>query len=275
VRIGAVPLTRHTKLEVQFMRIIRYSDGTVRYGILSDDGSIQPVLGGLFDGLAPYGARTHLDDVHLLSPLTPRSVIGVGLNYVQHAREVNKPVPTVPMLFMKPLGAVIGPEAPIVLPTEGGVVHFEAEVAVVIGKVARRVSEEDASGVIFGYTCGNDVSERVTQAKEMDQGCLLIGKGYDTFNPLGPAIVTGLDPEDIRIIARVNGETRQDSNTNDLVYSIRKLVSYISQAITLHPGDVIMSGTPQGVGEIHPGDVVEIEIPQVGVLRNGVIAEGQ
>jgi 2-keto-4-pentenoate hydratase/2-oxohepta-3-ene-1,7-dioic acid hydratase in catechol pathway len=255
------------------MRLVRYSDGTVRVGILADDGTIQPVLGGLFDGLAPWGAPTHVEKVQLLSPLDPRSIIGVGLNYVKHAREVNKPLPVVPMLFMKPVGATVGPETPIVLPREGGIVHFEAEVAVVIGRVARRISEEEAPAHILGVTCGNDVSERVIQGKEMDQGTLLIGKAYDSFNPLGPAIVTGLDPDDIDIIGRVNGEVRQRSNTSDLVYSIPKLVSYISQAFTLFPGDVIMTGTPEGVGPISDGDVVEIEIPQVGVLRNPVIAE--
>ncbi len=256
------------------MRIVRYSDGTVRHGILADDGGIQPVLGGLFDGLSPHGAPTHVDEVRLLAPLDPRSIYGVGLNYVQHAREVNKPLPSVPLLFMKPAGAAIGPQTPIVLPLEGGIVHFEAEVAVVIGRMARRVSEADAPDHILGYTCGNDVSERVIQGKEMDQGALLIGKAYDTFNPIGPAIVTGLDPDNIGIMARVNGEVRQNSNTDDLVFSIPKLVSYLSQAITLYPGDVIMSGTPQGVGPIEPGDVVEIEIPEAGILRNPVVAEG-
>lgn len=255
------------------MRVIRYHDGTVRHGILEDDGTIQPVLGGLFDGLKPYGPATYLDRVRLLSPLDPRSIYGVGLNYVKHAREVNKPLPTVPMLFMKPVSTVIGPMSPIVLPKEGGIVHFEAEVAVVIGRVARSVDERAAGECIFGYTCGNDVSERVIQGKEMDQGTLLVGKAFDTFNPLGPTIVTELDPENINIIGRVNGEVLQSSNTSDLVYSIRKLVSYLSQAITLYPGDVIMSGTPEGVGPIAPGDVVEIEIPEVGVLRNPVVAE--
>ncbi len=254
--------------------IVRYSDGTIRHGILAADGGIQPVLGGLFDGLAPFGAPTHLERVQLLAPLVPRSIIGVGLNYVQHAKEMNLPLPSVPMLFMKPVGAAIGPQTPIVMPREGGTVHFEAEVAVVIGRVARRVSEEDAVSHIFGYTCGNDVSERVIQNKEMAQGTLLVGKGYDTFNPLGPAIATDLDPANITILGRVNGETRQDSNTSDLVFSIPRLVSYLSQAMTLYPGDVIMSGTPQGVGPVQPGDVVEIEIPEVGVLRNPVSMEG-
>lgn len=256
------------------VRIVRYSDGTVRSGLLEQDGTIRPLAGSPFHSLEPFGRETSIADVQLLSPVAPRAIYGVGLNYVRHAREVDKPLPTTPMLFMKPTGAATGPGTPIVLPTEGGEVHFEAEVAVVIGRPARRVAEADATDYILGYTCGNDVSERVIQAREMDQGCLLVGKGFDTFNPLGPAIVTDLDPGNISIIGRVNGETRQSSNTSDLVFSIPKLVSYLSQAITLYPGDVIMSGTPEGVGQIHPGDVVEIEIPEAGVLRNPVVAEG-
>jgi 2-keto-4-pentenoate hydratase/2-oxohepta-3-ene-1,7-dioic acid hydratase in catechol pathway len=178
------------------------------------------------------------------------------------------------MLFMKPTSSIVGPGGPIFYPKEGKMVHFEAEVAVVIGRTARRVSEADATRYILGYTCGNDVSERVIQKAEMAQGCLVVSKGFDTFNPLGPAIETDLDPGNINIIGRVNGVERQNSNTSDLVFSIAKLVSYLSQAATLLPGDVIMTGTPSGVGPIVPGDTVEIEIPEVGILRNEVFAEG-
>ncbi len=250
------------------MRIIRYSDGTVRYGLLDDDGTIQPLAGPPFGGLAAFGRTVRRDDVQLLAPLEPRAIYGVGLNYVNHAREMNVALPEVPMLFMKPTGSAIGPGSPIVLPREGGIFHFEAEVAVVIGRIARRVPEDAAPGYILGYTCGNDVSERVIQGREMKQGCLLIGKAFDSFNPLGPSIVTDLDPGNITILGRVNGELKQSSNTSDLVYSVAQLVSYLSQAFTLYPGDVIMTGTPAGVGPVHPGDVVEIEIPEVGILRN-------
>lgn len=153
--------------------------------------------------------------------------------------------------------------------------HYEAELAVVIGKHARRVAPEDAAGVILGYTCANDISERVIQKEEMDQGCLLIGKGFDTFCPVGPVITTGLDPSDLRLEARLNGETRQSSSTSDLLFSVPQLVSYISQAISLRPGDVIITGTPSGVGEIASGDVMEIELEGVGVLRNPVIDESE
>ncbi len=256
------------------MRIVRYADPTIRYGILEKDGAIQPLLGTPFEGIHRYGKPTHLKNVKLLAPVEPRNTYGVGLNYVKHAQEVNAPLPAVPMLFMKPTSSIVGPEAAIVYPARDNVViHFEAEVVVVIGRTARRVPESKVGDYILGYTCGNDVSERVVQAAEMKQGCLVLGKSFDTFAPIGPAIQTDLDPGNIAILGRVNGKERQNSNTSDLVYSIPKLVSYLSDAITLHPGDIILTGTPSGIGPVSPGDVVEIEIPEVGVLRNPVVAE--
>ena len=255
------------------MRLVRYADTDIRHGILERDGAIRPLAGTSFDSFETAGKATHLDKVRLLAPVSPRNVYGAGLNYVKHAREVNQPLPSVPMLFMKPVTAISAPGAPIVYPRQAQNVHFEAEVAVVIGKGGRRIPEARAREHILGYTCGNDVSERVIQAAEMKQGCLVVGKGFDGFNPLGPAIETDLDPGSIDIIGRVNGVEKQRSNTSDLVYSIARLVAYLSDAITLQPGDVIMTGTPAGVGPIVPGDTVEIEIPQVGILRNPVVAE--
>jgi 2-keto-4-pentenoate hydratase/2-oxohepta-3-ene-1,7-dioic acid hydratase in catechol pathway len=255
------------------MRIVRYADGAIRYGLLAANGDIRPLVGSPFESFETAGPATHLDKVRLLAPVQPRNLYGVGLNYVKHAQEVKLPLPSVPMLFMKPTSTVIGPEAPILYPTAKPEknVHFEAEVAVIIARPTRRISEARALDCVLGFTCGNDVSERVIQSAEMKQGCLLVGKAYDSFNPLGPAIETDLEPGDIAILGRVNGVERQNSNTNDLVYSIRQLVAYLSDAFTLLPGDVIMTGTPSGVGPIVPGDVVEIEIPPVGVLRNPVI----
>jgi 2-keto-4-pentenoate hydratase/2-oxohepta-3-ene-1,7-dioic acid hydratase in catechol pathway len=168
---------------------------------------------------------------------------------------------------------VIGPGAPIVYPREGREVHYEAELAVVIGRRARRVPRERALDVVLGYTCANDVSERVIQRAEMDMGALVVGKGFDSFQPLGPWIATGLDPSDLRVQARLNGKTRQDSRTSDLLFDVPALIAYLSAAITLEPGDVIITGTPAGVGAMRPGDVVEIEVEGIGVLRNPVVAE--
>ena len=174
---------------------------------------------------------------------------------------------------MKPSTAVIGPEEPIIYPTQGEEVHYECELAVVIGKPARRVPKSQALDYVLGYTCGNDVSERTIQFAEMKTGCMLIGKGFDTFCPLGPCITTDLDPTNLDLSTRLNGEIRQDANTSDLIFPVADLVAYISEAFTLLPGDVIMTGTPEGIGPMSPGDTVEIEVEGVGTLRNSVVSE--
>jgi 2-keto-4-pentenoate hydratase/2-oxohepta-3-ene-1,7-dioic acid hydratase in catechol pathway len=245
-----------------------------RYGRLVGETEVEPVDGTPFDATVTAGRRVRVDSVRVLAPVAVRRVFGVGLNYVNHIRETGSRTPRIPMLFMKPDSAVIGPGAPVVYPREGQEVHYEAELAVVIGRRARRIAAADAAAVILGYTCANDISERVVQREEMGMGCLVVGKGFDSFCPLGPVIVTDLDPSDLRIRARVNGETRQDSSTADLLFDVPALVSYLSQAITLEPGDVIITGTPAGVGPIAPGDVMEVEIEGIGVLRNPVVAEG-
>ncbi|MCM0018670.1 MAG: fumarylacetoacetate hydrolase family protein [Tagaea sp.] len=254
-------------------RIVRYADPEPRHGLLARDGTIKPLAGSPFESLETSGPATHVERVRLLAPVRPRALYGAGLNYLGHAKEMGLSPPAYPMLFMKPPTAVIGPDAPIVYPREGRNVHFEAEIAVVIGKAGRRIPEARARDHILGFTCGNDVSEREIQAKEMKQGCLVLGKAFDGFNPLGPAIAIGLEPGKIDIVGRVNGIERQRSNSADLVYAIAALIAHLSSGITLRPGDVIMTGTPAGVGPIVPGDVVEIEIPEAGVLRNPVIAE--
>ena len=256
------------------MKILRYDTGSgPSFGVLGDGGEVRSLEGSPFGEFGVGSSVGDVDDLDLLPPVEPTKVIGVGLNYVSHIEEMNLTQPSFPMLFMKPLAAVVGPGAPIVYPTQGQQVEYEAELAVVIGKQARRVSEEDALDYVLGYTCGNDVSERVIQRAEMAMGALLVGKGFDTFNPLGPVVATGLDPTDLAVMARVNGVERQNANTSDLLFGVAELVSYISQALVLNPGDVIMSGTPAGVGPIVPGDEVEIEVEGVGVLRNPVVAE--
>jgi 2-keto-4-pentenoate hydratase/2-oxohepta-3-ene-1,7-dioic acid hydratase in catechol pathway len=174
---------------------------------------------------------------------------------------------------MKPSTAVIGPNESIVYPVDGEIIHFEGELCAVIGKTARHVPEARALDYVLGYTCGNDVSDRVLQRRESAFGCLFAGKGYDTFAPLGPAIVTGLDPSNLSIITRVNGQVRQNGNTADLLFPVPYLIAYLSRYLTLLPGDVIMTGTPAGVGPISVGDSIEIEIGSIGVLRNDVVAE--
>ena len=256
------------------MKIVRYrADDIINFGILEEDESIRELVGSPFDNLNPSGACAHLRDVQLLAPVEAPRIIGVGLNYAEHAREVGKELPTAPMLFMKPSTAAIGPNEAIVYPRQGKNVHYEAELAVVIGSPARRVPEARVLDHVLGYTCGNDVSERTIQFAEMQTGTMLIGKGFDTFCPLGPCITTDLDPGNLRVQARLNGEVKQDESTSDLIFSVPQLISYISAAFTMLPGDVIMTGTPSGVGPFVPGDVVEIEVEGIGTLRNPVVAE--
>ena len=256
------------------MKIVRYrADGIINFGIMEEDGTIRELVGTPFDSLNPSGSVTQLSDVHLLAPVEAPRIIGVGLNYAEHAREVGKELPTKPMLFMKPSTTAIGPDETIIYPRQGKNVHYEAELAVVIGSPARRVSEAKALDYVLGYTCGNDVSERTIQFAEMEMGAMLIGKGFDTFCPLGPCITTDLDPGNLQVQARLNGQVKQNERTSDLIFSVAELISYISAAFTMLPGDVIMTGTPSGVGPFVPGDVVEIEVEGIVTLRNPVVAE--
>lgn len=255
------------------MQIARYAiGGDIYYGIL-EGGALHRLAGSPFTSLERSGVTDRLEAAELLCPVPAPRIFGVGLNYVAHIQEMGAKTPETPLLFMKPSGTAVGPGEPIVYPPEGRNVHFEAELAVVIGKQARRVAKADALSYVLGYTCANDVSERIIQKVEMDQGALLVGKGFDTFCPLGPVIATDLDPTNLKIGAQVNGETRQASNTSDLLFSVAHLVSYLSSAVTLLPGDIIITGTPSGIGPIVPGDVVDIEIEGVGVLTNPVVAE--
>jgi len=255
-------------------RWVRYDAGAgPRTGRLAGDGTIEAMDGTPYGGARPSGGHVALDRVRLLAPVEPRRVFGIGLNYVNHIREVGAKTPEIPLVFMKPDSAVIGPGAPVVYPREAREVHYEAELAIVIGRRARRIPAARARDAILGYCCSNDVSERVIQRAEMAMGALVVSKGYDGFCPLGPWVDTDIDPGDLRIRARVNGETRQDSRTSDLLFGVEALVEYLARAITLEPGDVILTGTPAGVGPVVPGDVMEIEVEGLGVLRNPVVAE--
>jgi len=256
------------------MKIVRYRAGeTINFGLMEENGTIRELVDSPYESLNPSGTTSHLDDVQLLAPVEAPRIIGVGLNYAEHAREGGKDLPTEPMLFMKPSTTIIGPDEAIIYPLQGKNVHYEAELAVVIGSAARRVSEANALDHVLGYTCGNDVSERVIQFAEMQTGAMLIGKGFDTFCPLGPCITTDLDPGNLQVQARLHGEVKQNERTSDLIFSVPELISYISAAFTMLPGDVIMTGTPSGVGPFVPGDVVEIEVEGIGTLRNPVVAE--
>ena len=252
------------------MRIARFShDDAIRFGIV--DGTDLVVLAGdpLFAGFETTGERVPLGEVALLAPVIPRSkVIGIARNYRDHAAELGNEVPAEPMMFLKPNTSVIGPGDAIVRPTQSERTDYEGELAAVIGRVAKNVSVEDALDYVFGYTIGNDVTARDLQKTD---GQWARAKGFDTFCPLGPAIETEFTPSgDARIVTRVNGEVRQDGTLGEMVHSVAEFISYASHAFTLLPGDVILAGTPAGVGPFVAGDIVEVEITGLGTLRNPV-----
>ncbi|WP_312349194.1 fumarylacetoacetate hydrolase family protein [Actinomyces sp.] len=256
------------------MRIVRFSDGgSPRYGALEDDSTRVVVLKGdpLFSPVEPSGQIVELEEIRLLSPVIPRSkVVGVGKNYADHAREMGGEAPDHPILFLKPNTSVIGPDDPIVLPSWSQEVHHEAELAVVIKTLAKDVEPDDVDDVILGYMCANDVSARDAQRAD---GQWTRAKGFDTACPLGPWIVVDpeLDVTDLRVTASVNGELRQSDTTANMLTPVRELVSYVSKVFTLLPGDVIITGTPAGVGPIVEGDHVDIAIQGVGTLSNPVV----
>jgi 2-keto-4-pentenoate hydratase/2-oxohepta-3-ene-1,7-dioic acid hydratase in catechol pathway len=254
-------------------RIVRYEIlGDVHFGLI-EERAIRRLAGAPYQSAEPTDIMDPLDAATLLCPVPAPRIFGAGMNYVAHIREMGHGMPEIPVMFMKPSTAAIGPGDAIVYPREGRNVHFEGELAVVIGRGGRRIREEDALDHVLGYTCANDVSERVIQSKEMAMGCLLVGKAFDTFCPLGPWIVTGLDPRDLALEARVNGEVRQSSSTADLLFSVSRLIAHLSDAVTLLPGDVILTGTPAGVGPIKPGDRIDVSIAGIGTLSNPVVAE--
>jgi 2-keto-4-pentenoate hydratase/2-oxohepta-3-ene-1,7-dioic acid hydratase in catechol pathway len=220
---------------------------------------------------AETGESIRQDDARLMAPVTPTKIVCVGRNYRAHAAELGNEVPAEPMLFLKPPSAIIGPGDTIVLPRQSQRVEHEAELGVVIGKRCRDVSEAEALSVVFGYTCVNDVSARDLQKKD---GQWARAKGADTFCPVGPVVVAGIDPSALGVRCRVSGELRQDGNTRDMVFSIARIISYISEVITLEPGDLIATGTPHGTGPLSPGATVEIEIDGIGALKNSVRSVG-
>jgi 2-keto-4-pentenoate hydratase/2-oxohepta-3-ene-1,7-dioic acid hydratase in catechol pathway len=254
------------------VKIARFSSAgeDPRYGILDERDLV--VLAGdpMYQGFETTGERVPLTDAKLLAPVIPRSkVIGVGLNYAEHASEMDERSGDDPVVFLKPNTSVIGPEDPIRLPAGVGRVDHEGELAIVIGSLAKNVTREDFASVILGYTIANDVTARDLQARD---GQWTRSKGFDTFCPLGPAIETEIDPSDIRIETRVDGDLRQVGSTSEMIHDIPSLIEFVSSIWTLLPGDVILTGTPAGVGEIRDGEVVEVTISGIGSLKNPVIA---
>ncbi|MFT0846365.1 fumarylacetoacetate hydrolase family protein [Actinomycetaceae bacterium L2_0104] len=254
------------------MRIARFTDGkSTHFGRMTDDLLGVEVLSAdpLVEGVNPTGQVVAVDRVRLLPPVVPSKIVGIGKNYVDHIKEFDSVTPEEPLIFLKPSTSLIGHGETIVLPAWTEHVDHEAELAVVIGAVAKNVPLERVDEVIYGYTVGNDVSARDIQKRD---GQWTRAKGFDTACPLGPWIVPGqdLDIENLRVTATVNGETRQSESTARMINPVRRLVSFVSQAFTLLPGDVILTGTPAGVSRIDDGDVVEVSVSGIGTLSNPV-----
>lgn len=256
------------------MRVARFRhQDTISYGIV-DEGELVVLAGDpMFAGFDTTGERVPLGEVTLLAPVIPRSkIVCVGRNYRDHAAEMGNDVPKEPLLFFKPNTAVIGPGDAIVLPPQSERVDFEGELAAVIGRVTRNVSAADALSHVFGYTIANDVTARDLQRTD---GQWTRAKGFDTFCPLGPAIETEFDPTGSALLTtRLNGRTAQEAPLSDMIFSVADVIAYASAAFTLLPGDVVLTGTPAGVGPMAPGDTVDVEIEGLGTLRNTTRAAG-
>lgn len=260
------------------MQIVRFAaDGRARYGIIKGN-RIKGCKGSPFRsltgrGVSPDfdGSEFPLDGIRLLAPCSPSKIVCLGLNYRSHAEETGLPIPALPLIFLKPSTAVIGPGEAILLPRDSRRVDYEGELGVVIGRKARDVPARRAREYVIGYTCVNDVSERHAQKEDVQW---TRAKGYDTFAPLGPCIETDVDPTDLSIETRLNGERRQSARTSDLIFNVEELVSFITGVMTLLPGDVIATGTPSGIGRMSSGDVVEVTIEGIGTLRNYVAHYG-
>jgi len=243
-------------------RLIRYHfNGEEGRAALLDSGALEHLGGAVAE---------RLSQVELLAPVVPSKIVGIGLNYRAHAAEMKKPLPDEPLMFLKPSTALLDPGKPIVRPEGYQRVDYEGELAVVFGRPARNVAPAQAMDYLAGFCCCNDVTVRDLQIKDVQY---TRAKGFDSFAPLGPCLAVGLDPSNLRIRTRVNGELRQDSTTADLIFSVPELVAAVTRVMTMLPGDVITTGTPPGVGQAEPGATIAVEVEGIGVLENPVVAE--
>ena len=259
------------------MKILRFViNRAIKYGVL-EGGRVKVMQGTPYSYFGKPGGSLRLaestyklEEVRLLAPCLPSKIVALGLNYRSHAEETKLQIPSVPLIFLKPSTAVIGPEDKIVYPKVSKRVDYEGELAIVIGRKAKAVDEARAREYILGYTCLNDVSARYEQR---DDGQWTRAKSYDTFAPIGPYIETDTSPNDLKLETYLNGELRQSTRTSDLIFPVDMLVSFISSVMTLLPSDVIATGTPSGIGRMKPGDVVEVKIEGIGTLRNYVVEQ--
>jgi 2-keto-4-pentenoate hydratase/2-oxohepta-3-ene-1,7-dioic acid hydratase in catechol pathway len=256
------------------VRIARYShDGEVKFGVVEasvDSGvELADIAGHPFGPITFTGERRTIESVRLLPPVLPSKVVAIGKNYAEHASEMGGAVPAQPLVFLKPSTSGVGSGDAIAYPPSSTRVDYEGELAVVIGRLCSDVPESRAMEVVFGYTCANDVTARDQQKSD---GQWSRAKGYDSFCPLGPWIETDLSADDLRVTTTLNGEVKQDGRTSQIVHKIPSLITYVTTCMTLLPGDVILTGTPAGVGPMQVGDEVAVEIEGIGSLRNRVVA---
>jgi 2-keto-4-pentenoate hydratase/2-oxohepta-3-ene-1,7-dioic acid hydratase in catechol pathway len=235
--------------------------------VLVGEDRYREALGDLFEGVQPFGPERPLQGLAWLPPCRPSKIVGVGRNYKAHAQELGHEVPAEPLLFLKPASALLPHRGVIRLPSASIRVDYEGELGIVIGRTARNVTEAEAPQVILGYTCVNDVTARDLQKRDVQ---FTRAKGFDTFCPVGPCLATGLDPETLTLRTFVNGQPRQSATVRDMIFPPARLVSYVSSVMTLEPGDLIATGTPEGVGPLASGDLVEVAIEGVGRLSNSV-----
>ena len=255
------------------MRIIRFlgKDGAPRFGWVTGE-DVGVIVGTPYESFRRSVTQMKLKDVQLLAPVEPSKIICVGRNYAAHADELNNELPEQPLLFLKPPSTLIGPGETILLPPQSQQVDHEGELAVVISRRGRWISPETALEHVLGYTVANDVTARDLQKRDKQW---TRGKGFDTFCPVGPWIETDFDPADAVITTMVNGELRQMGSTRDMVFRVRQLIAYASTVMTLEPGDLLLTGTPAGVGPLQDGDVVEVSIEKLGTLKNPVAKDQQ
>jgi 2-keto-4-pentenoate hydratase/2-oxohepta-3-ene-1,7-dioic acid hydratase in catechol pathway len=250
------------------MRFIRYWENGKAYNGWVYEDKVGKIDGDIFGEFRRLEATKNFSDVKILPPILPGKIICVGRNYLAHASEHGVNVPDIPLLFLKPPSSIIGPFENIILPPQSNQVEHEAELAIAIGREGRWISPDQVKEYIFGFTIANDVTARDLQNRD-DQWTR--AKGFDTFCPIGPWIDTDLNPVDALITCKVNAEVRQMSSTRDMIFPVTHLVAFISSVMTLFPGDLILTGTPSGVGILSDGDVVEIEIEGIGILQNHVV----
>jgi 2-keto-4-pentenoate hydratase/2-oxohepta-3-ene-1,7-dioic acid hydratase in catechol pathway len=250
------------------VRLVRFRFGDrIATGAL-DGGDVRVLRGTFFDDPVPTGEAVPAADVRLLAPVLPSKVVAVGRNYADHAAEMGADIPEEPLLFLKPSTAVIGPGDSIAYPAISKRMDYEGELACVVGRLTRRVTSDDAARAILGYTCANDVTLRDLQTTD---GQWTRAKGFDTSCPLGPWVETELDPTDVAVETRVNGEVRQSARTSQLAFDPAEIVAFISTFMTLLPGDVVLTGTPSGVGPLEVGDEVRVDVEGIGTLSNTVV----